>query len=393
MVGWALLIPRTHIALQDFTRISEEVHNGRLDLIMLDEVKELMDRKWQSFAKPIYRRRFAVASGVQALFLISSVLHPHDGMPPWRGQASTGCQILIACVILWQLWREARTVCLQGSAYRTHAYGAAMLQKVLGLLFYISFGVAVVLQHGPQWARAEHVVAAAAALLGWSHIFSLLLGFKSFGPFIIMILEMIRYDIRRFSAVFVVMLLGFNLALYHVMAAYEGRGIKQFFGHMEKLLVLGLVGETSGDTYEDMSGVTFVLCMTLTLIYTFLMAILLLNLLIAMMGNTYSTILGVSLKRWNVERGNMMMAFEAEYTKEQMRMQRQKYAVSLNQDTRRAATSDDLYLEVTKHNKNWQQVPETYDSVFRQYRSGFCGLPSPRPSTPTHSASLPSSPV
>ena len=188
-----------------------------------------------------------------------------------------------------------------------------------------------------------------------AHVFSLLLGLKTFGPFIIMILEMIRYDIYCFSVVFMVMLMGFNLAIYHTTAANGVQGFGAFASHMQQLLILGFTGEPPA-AYDNTTGLTFVLAIVLLLVYAVIMVILLMNLLIAMMNNTYTTILGVSLKRWYVERCNMMVSYEAEFTKEQMHEKRRKYGVPLDHDKRTVSASDDLFLPVTIFNEKWKDT-------------------------------------
>ena len=50
---------------------------------------------------------------------------------------------------------------------------------------------------------SQDKLAAITALIGFAHLFFFLLGFRATGPFIIMIKEMLQYDIRRFGIVFV----------------------------------------------------------------------------------------------------------------------------------------------------------------------------------------------
>ena len=148
-------------------RIPDPVYRGRLDLMMTDEVKQLMDMKWEHFGKPIFHRKFATGLLVQLLFFVSSVIFPDADMTLWRAYVSMVCQGVIGVLMLWQLYIEVRVVYIQRRAYGAAACGAAQLERVLGIMFYVTFGVTLGLQYGFYKLGAQHVMAAVTSLLGW----------------------------------------------------------------------------------------------------------------------------------------------------------------------------------------------------------------------------------
>ena len=73
-------------------------------------------------------------------------------------------------------------------------------------------------------------------------------------------------------------------------------------------------------------GADYWLTNILLLVYMFLEFILLLNLLVATMNNTYATVKENGERRWHVERANIMHAYEKTFSWADMQLQRCKYA-------------------------------------------------------------------
>lgn len=105
------------------------------------------------------------------------------------------------------------------------------------------------------------------------------MGFRSTGPFVIMILRMIANDIARFMFVYCAVMLGFAQAVYVVQDARAG--LPALLHRVRMLAIAGFTGEVN---YDDnyTSGRMNAFTQLLMVAYVLLVMILLVNLLIAM---------------------------------------------------------------------------------------------------------------
>ncbi|XP_065339476.1 transient receptor potential cation channel subfamily V member 5 [Cloeon dipterum] len=117
-------------------------------------------------------------------------------------------------------------------------------------------------------------------------------GFKTVGPFVVMIYRMLKGDLIRFVSIYLVFVMGFSQAYYIIFLSYEMQSANPLPNPIESIMAMFLMSLTSfGDyypqfektTHETGSKFMFVLFMAIV-------AILLVNMLIAMMGNTYQKI-------------------------------------------------------------------------------------------------------
>ncbi|XP_066600536.1 transient receptor potential cation channel subfamily V member 5 isoform X2 [Prorops nasuta] len=126
-------------------------------------------------------------------------------------------------------------------------------------------------------------------------------GFKTVGPFVVMIYRMIMGDLLRFVSIYLVFVMGFSQAYYIIFLSFDNpntpEGVDDSVSNpmpspMESIMAMFLMSMTNfGDYYnafertehETEAKMLFVL-------YMAIVAILLVNMLIAMMGNTYQKI-------------------------------------------------------------------------------------------------------
>ena len=112
---------------------------------------------------------------------------------------------------------------------------------------------------------------------------------KLTGPFVVMIYAMIMGDMFTFSIIYIIFLFGFTQSFFFVLKGNAEEGGLWTDYH---LTWIGLFHMTLGEydyedlnenPYPDMAKIIFVL-------FQILIPILLFNMLIAMMGNTYATV-------------------------------------------------------------------------------------------------------
>ncbi|XP_055619148.1 transient receptor potential cation channel subfamily V member 5 [Toxorhynchites rutilus septentrionalis] len=120
-------------------------------------------------------------------------------------------------------------------------------------------------------------------------------GFKTVGPFVVMIYRMVMGDLLRFVVIYLVFVMGFSQAYYIVFLSFKGEEDSDenpMPSPMESIVAMFLMSLTNfGDYYAALENTAHEGCAkTLFVIYMVIVAVLLVNLLIAMMGNTYTKI-------------------------------------------------------------------------------------------------------
>ncbi|XP_029680490.1 transient receptor potential cation channel subfamily V member 5 [Formica exsecta] len=126
-------------------------------------------------------------------------------------------------------------------------------------------------------------------------------GFKTVGPFVVMIYRMITGDLLRFVSIYLVFVMGFSQAYYIIFLSFDNpntpEGVDDSITNpmpspMESVMAMFLMSMTNfGDYYGafDRTEHEFE-AKLLFVLYMAIVAILLVNMLIAMMGNTYQKI-------------------------------------------------------------------------------------------------------
>jgi len=157
---------------------------------------------------------------------------------------------------------------------------------------------------------------------------TLLLGFKLTGQFVIMIAKMLKQDVARFMLVYAVFLLGFATAMLALQSfpnptqlpgPNQITGWNQFFEFDVFNLFLFLIGnaQISGwDSIVDQGwgGFFIAVCGILIVVYSILVIVMLLNLLIAMMGNTYDDLRERTEIEYVQSRAQLIISLEDEMT-------------------------------------------------------------------------------
>ncbi|XP_014253746.1 transient receptor potential cation channel subfamily V member 6 [Cimex lectularius] len=126
-------------------------------------------------------------------------------------------------------------------------------------------------------------------------------GFKTVGPFVVMIYRMIMGDLLRFATIYLVFVMGFAQAYYIIFLSFDNpntpEGVDDSVSNpipnpVEAVMAMFFMSMTSfGDYYPALERTDHEFGAKLCfVIYMAIVAILLVNMLIAMMGNTYQKI-------------------------------------------------------------------------------------------------------
>eukprot|EP01063_Lacrimia_lanifica_P020832 TRINITY_DN2810_c0_g1_i1.p1 TRINITY_DN2810_c0_g1~~TRINITY_DN2810_c0_g1_i1.p1 ORF type:complete len:1540 (+),score=321.57 TRINITY_DN2810_c0_g1_i1:43-4662(+) len=353
----------------------EKEHEKLLDLPL---VRNFLEKKWTKFVQRVFFRRIFMIVVYVFFFLMSLVTEshskPHAGHclphlePLWPFYEREGflekmmrfdtvmhfgderkvdftdvvqgavtdwclCEFNQTFVTSWSLFasRLSNTVVLLGALWKARrelgelqegglqAYfgvkGSMLLENVLASSFCL-FIILTYLFRLLGW-EAENLTGAMSALLLWSYVLWLMLGFKTTGPFIIMIWKMLADDMIQFLVIFLTFQLGFTQA-FHLVLHSEGSQEEEytpFLAHLKTSFEV-LLGEINLDVASAQTPYPLI-AYVLNVVYAVLVTILLLNLLISKMSTTYSIIEQESDAIWNLEFSRMILSLEGEISSEE----------------------------------------------------------------------------
>lgn len=128
-------------------------------------------------------------------------------------------------------------------------------------------------------------------------------GFKTVGPFVVMIYRMVMGDLIRFVSIYLVFVMGFAQSYYLIFLSFDNPPVTPEGGAddaesnpvpspMESIVAMFLMSLTNfGDYYGTMDRTNHEMeGKILFVVFMVIVAVLLVNMLIAMMGNTYQKI-------------------------------------------------------------------------------------------------------
>lgn len=206
--------------------------------------------------------------------------------------------------------------------------GSALLENTLsctfcGCIFLVT--ILAVFDH-----PAQSAVLALASLAGWSYLFFFLLAWRLTGPMVVMIHQMLTNDVLRFCLIYLVFLMGFAQSFFVLFESVGWLG----FVHAIQTCFVAMLGDFDLEQFAD-SPYTAV-SVGLLVVYVVTITILLLNLLIAMMGDTFEKINEAAEMQWHLERARIVFALENEMSREERQDPNNKYW-SANTDCSRDA--------------------------------------------------------
>jgi ankyrin repeat protein len=336
------------------------MNEGNIDLLMHPRMIDLVSQKWNKFAQRIFHQRFRQVLAYLCFFTLTTIVRQtvhhiyekEDAMAAERdamlargetlpaGPASNGAQYLPWAYFIYcyppLLWAMELAV-LAGAYYKGakefaemwrsgvreyfSSSGSALLENSLSCLFcgciFIVFLLSLI------GSPMQSAVLAMASIAGWSYIFFFLLAFRLTGPMVVMIHQMLTNDVLRFCLIYLVFLMGFAQAFF---VLFESVGYAGFITSVKTMFV-AMLGDFELDQFADTPYTA--VSVGLLVVYVVTITILLLNLLIAMMGDTYEKINESSTSQWHLERARIIFAIENEMTSEERNSTENKYWTSV----------------------------------------------------------------
>ncbi|KPJ00835.1 Transient receptor potential cation channel subfamily V member 6 [Papilio xuthus] len=310
-------------------------------LNMLDGgiIQRLLEEKWKTFARQKFLKRLMIFM-LHLLLLSVSVYLRHssieaDANPNWglevtdarggiRLASELGTILSTLCYIILQQGDEIKN---QGLV----AYFKQLIHEPAKFIFLASN---LLLLACIPARLSRHMMVEEAILIfvlpgSWFLLMFFAGAVKLTGPFVTMIYSMITGDMFTFGIIYSIVLFGFSQSFYFLYKGFPNVQSTLFSSFPSTWMALFQI--TLGDySYTDL-GMTIYpnLAKAVFALFMVFVPILLLNMLIAMMGNTYAHVIEQSEKEWVKQWAKIVVALEQSVAQEDAHRYLQEYSIGL----------------------------------------------------------------
>ncbi|KAH8354728.1 hypothetical protein KR084_004467 [Drosophila pseudotakahashii] len=312
-----------------------------LDMLDGGIIQRLLEEKWKTFAQNQFLKRLLILSTHLLCLSVSVYLRPaHNGEgEDEESEGSDGSAAALQDVEA----DDGNGNGSDGNNAQTVARYCAEFATLAGVLSYVVFqqgdeiknqGLSAFLKqlsHAPAKAiflfsnllilacipfrligdtDTEEAILIFAVPGSWFLLMFFAGAIRLTGPFVTMIYSMITGDMFTFGIIYCIVLCGFSQAFYFL---YKGHPqVQSTMFNTYTSTWMALFQTTLGDyNYPDLNQTTYPnLSKTVFIIFMIFVPILLLNMLIAMMGNTYVTVIEQSEKEWMKQWAKIVVTLE-----------------------------------------------------------------------------------
>ncbi|CAK6437839.1 unnamed protein product [Pipistrellus nathusii] len=312
---------------------SSETPN-RHDMLLVEPLNRLLQDKWDRFVKRIFYFNFFVYCLYMIIFTTAAYYRPVDGLPPFKLRYTVGDYFRVTGEILsvsggfYFFFRG-----IQYFLQRRPSLKSLFVDSYSEILFFVQslFMLGTVVLYFCR--RKEYVASMVFSLaMGWTNMLYYTRGFQQMGIYAVMIEKMILRDLCRFMFVYLVFLFGFSTAVVTLIEdgkndsmaetsshRWRGPGCRQPDSSYNSLYSTCLelfkftigMGDLEFTENYDFKAVFIILLLA----YVILTYILLLNMLIALMGETVNKIAQESKNIWKLQRAITILDTEKSFLK------------------------------------------------------------------------------
>jgi hypothetical protein len=225
------------------------------------------------------------------------------------------CEIFVVLGWLYKGYKEMNELYASGWKYFNQA-GSAFLENHLSFYYLTFLPIAIFCEAGQS--NAKYFFVFFCVLFVWTYELTLLLGFKLTGPFVIMLYKMWGHDIARFAAIYSLVLIGHTSAWYVIAAPMGDEVFHEWFLRLKRDFLI-LFGQISFEEFAEGMTPGFAWLSSLLLFFHIIFVfIMLLNVLIGMMGDTFHDIKDRSDQEWHLAYAQIIFSIESEMPKEKL---------------------------------------------------------------------------
>ncbi|XP_066592095.1 transient receptor potential cation channel subfamily V member 5-like isoform X2 [Prorops nasuta] len=306
-----------------------------LDMLDGGIIQRLLEEKWKTFARLQFLKRLIILVFHLISLSLAVYMRPDDvdaELLKWPEEATDVARSLAECVtvlgvlsyILVQLGGELVNIGLLSFLKQLTHEPAKFIFLISNLLILACIPCRLA---GDR--HAEDAILVVAVPGSWFLLMFFAGAIRLTGPFVTMVYSMITGDMLTFGMIYTVVLFGFSQSFYFLYKGFPG--VKSTLYSSYHSTWMALLQITLGDySYSDLSYTTYPnLSKTVFAIFMVLVPILLLNMLIAMMGNTYAHVIEQSEKEWVKQWAKIVVSLERAVSQKDAHNYLQEYSIKL----------------------------------------------------------------
>ncbi|EPY72635.1 hypothetical protein CB1_119862002, partial [Camelus ferus] len=291
--------------------------DNRHEMLTLEPLHTLLHMKWKKFAKYMFFLSFCFYFFYNITLTLVSYYRPREeeALPhPLALTHKMGWLQLLGrmFVLIWAMCISVK----EGIAI--FLLRPSDLQSILSdawfhFVFFIQAVLVILSVFLYLFAYKEYLACLVLAMaLGWANMLYYTRGFQSMGMYSVMIQKVILHDVLKFLFVYIVFLLGFGVALASLIekCPKDHEDCSSYGSFSDAVLELFKLTIGLGDLNIQQNSKYPILFLFLLITYVILTFVLLLNMLIALMGETVEDVSKESERIWRLQRARTILEFE-----------------------------------------------------------------------------------
>ncbi|XP_044575344.1 uncharacterized protein LOC123259139 isoform X2 [Cotesia glomerata] len=306
-----------------------------LDMLDGGIIQRLLEEKWKTFARLQFLKRLIILVFHLTSLSLAVYLRPGEidadlmGWPEeWTeiGRTIAECITVLGVLgyILFQLGGEVVNIGLISFLKQLSHEPAKFIFLLSNILILACIPCRLAADR-----HLEDAILVVAVPGSWFLLMFFAGAVRLTGPFVTMVYSMITGDMLTFGIIYMVVLFGFSQSFHFLYKGFPRVSSSLFQSYHSTWMALFQI--TLGDySYSDLSDTTYPnLSKTVFAIFMVLVPILLLNMLIAMMGNTYAHVIEQSEKEWMKQWAKIVVSLERAVSQKDAHNYLQEYSIKL----------------------------------------------------------------
>lgn len=304
--------------------------DAHLDMVEGKVIKQLLDEKWKTFAQAGFFKLFGFAFVHLILLSIAVYTRPVGNLLQFRGPIDGvrfTCELLICLFSVIVIWKQMIDLYQQG--FRGYLKNCTHAPSKTIFVICCCMMLACIPIRIAGLNVQEDALMVIAVPGSWCVLLFFARGMVLTGPFVTMIYKMIIGDMFRFAIIYFIMVGCFAQAFYFLFRDIGDKDIGGFKTLVVTMMTLFqmTLGEFNYSImnyahYPNLTKFLFVVFMVLT-------PILLLNMLIAMMGNTYQSVIDKADIEWKKQWAKTISVLERSYSSKRLREFQEEFSIPI----------------------------------------------------------------
>ncbi|XP_052822662.1 transient receptor potential cation channel subfamily V member 5 [Octopus bimaculoides] len=301
-----------------------------LDMMEGKVIKQLLDEKWKTFAQRGFFKLLVFAFLHLVLLSIAVYTRPISGFLQYRGAIDAVrfiCEIIVCilCVLVLSLSaKDLYQLGIKGFLKNSSHAPSKTIFVMCCLLTLLCIPLRFAKLEG-----AEDFLMIIAVPGSWCVLLFFARGMVLTGPFVTMVYKMIIGDVFRFVIIYLIMVGAFAQAFFFLFRDIDDSSITTFRDLVAT--IINLFQMTLGEfSYDHMNQAHYsTLTKLLFIVFMILIPILLLNMLIAMMGNTYQSVINKAEIEWKKQWAKTISVLERSYSEKELREFQEEFSIPI----------------------------------------------------------------